>query len=238
MKEGGSAAISEVLNKFNAVDQLPLSLRAKVFAQTGNVVELAKMDFLTVEKLLYELSGMREVSSRETVVESLSKHGTEAVAVLIKYVEGNSDPYSDSSVDRAIEILGELGDIRALNELGNTIKKYPNANSRKTAFKALVKIGTPALETLSKLLRYSSNHYPYGSTGRSNDTEEVKRDAIAAIAQIEDPRVISMLQSVVSDQSQESYAKRAAAEALIRLGDTSAQQEINRQNRIIDNWFE
>ena len=230
---GGSISISKVLNKFNVCDQIPLPQRAKILAQARNVDELTKLDIVIVEKLLYELIGLFETFSRDTIVESLGKHGSEGVEPLIRYIERASS-LSDSSVNKAIEILGELKDVRALEVLGNTIKNNPIADFRPKAFKALVTIGAPALDTLSKLLNYSSFHYDYYSQSRSNDTENVRRSAINSISQIDDPQVIPILKGIISDEHRASYEKRNAADALIKLGDKSAQDEINRQNRTID----
>jgi len=128
------------------------------------------------------------------VAEVLVALGEHAVEPLLKAI-----PHFEGEAHLIAEILGEIGDSRAVPHLIELLGKSPRARVRAAAAEALGKINSAeAIPALKKALR--------------DEAWEVRSRAVNALARTGNPRVIPLLEEALKDAE---WNVRASAEAAI-----------------------
>ena len=107
---------------------------------------------------------------------------------------------------KAAGALGNIGDARAVEPLIETLKDSVH-DVRHVAAEALVKIGKPAAEPLSKTLKYEDR--VRGS--------EVRRITAMVLGKIGDARAVEWLTSTANDPKEEPIVRWEAKEALKKI---------------------
>ena len=108
---------------------------------------------------------------------------------------------------RTAETLGQIGDPRAVKPLVSLLDD-PDAHVRMQAKDAIAKIGSPAIRALTAQLKHESRL--------------VRGNAVAALAQIVDPRVVKPLVRVLGDLDR--FVQNLALVALVGLGEMGTEQ--------------
>lgn len=108
---------------------------------------------------------------------------------------------------RTAETLGQIGDPRAVKPLVRLLDD-PDPHVRMQAKEAIAKIGKPAIGTLVTQLKHESRL--------------VRGNAVAALAQIRDPRAVKPLVRVLGDLDR--FVQNLALVALVGLGETGTEQ--------------
>jgi HEAT repeat protein len=143
-----------------------------------------------------------------------------------------------SAVRRAAaRALGQVGDPRAVEPLIATLEHWGDADVRKAAAEALVKIGAPAVEPLIAALKDEVERVrkaaaetlvkigapavePLIAAWRDSSNWHVRQAAVGALGQIGDARAVKPLIGALKNRDE--YMRKAAAWALGQIGDPRA----------------
>jgi len=120
-------------------------------------------------------------------------------------IEALNDKYGDFRLEAA-RALGKIGDSRTVEPLIDALKDEDSYYVRRGVVEALVKIGEPAVDLLTKALK--------------DEDWRVRSSAANALGNIRDARVVGPLIEALKDKN--SYVRMRAAEALGKIGDSRA----------------
>lgn len=157
---------------------------------------------------------------RNRAVENLCIIGPPAVPFIIDVLK-----VDDSSwCTRAADTLGEIGDPRAVepliacfnNPLSNSLRETRN-DVRKRVRLALVKIGTPAFETLSAFLM-----------DKDSDEWEVKLECLRALGEFGGERAVESLIAFLLNEDEDSeFLVEECCYLLVKIGDNRAVEPLS-----------
>jgi len=102
-------------------------------------------------------------------------------------------------------MLGRMGDLRAIEELGMALYDLHD-EVRKAAGEALAKFGAPTVDIFIEALKHPE--------------AEVREDAVAALSKIQDARVVPLLVEMLHDPVRD--VRKQALQALAELRDQRA----------------
>jgi HEAT repeat protein len=129
---------------------------------------------------------------------------TREVEPLTKALRVRNSPF----LEKTLEALGKTGDVRAIEPLNKILEEEDERRHiREKAVEALAEIGSPAIESLIKVL---------------GDTYwQVREKAVESLGNIGDPRVVEPLIHELEDEKRNPVQGKAA-EILGKIGDTRA----------------
>jgi HEAT repeat protein len=133
-------------------------------------------------------------SAAADLLDAIKNMGAAAVEPLIEALQDR-----EGTVRRyAARVLGEMGDLRAIEELGMTLYDL-HVEVGRVAAEALAKFGAPAVDILTEAL--------------SHPEAAVRDNAASALAKIQDVRVVPLLVEMLRDPDRE-----VARQCVLALG--------------------
>ena len=168
-----------------------------------------------VMPLLYVLNDKNEnYKLRLACADALGRIGSSyAVTPLINLVSDDEEK-SMYLRESAAKALGMLGDIRAIAPLANIIESKNGLFDRFTFLKERI------VESLGKLGKYGDEKSIHAlKTALEDDVPCVRIGAIEALSEIDDDRVVSLIEKMLDDENED--VARAAVFALYELLGTS-----------------
>ena len=172
-----------------------------------------------VGALLDVVKNSQDADARSRAVETLGQIGSKQTGPHLGKLLQDND-LEDRIKYEIVEALGKIGDPDLIETL---IQAMANGDPvmRFRAGRALVRMGSPAVEELARLLQEHPN-------------EDVRRSSAEALVQIGDARAAPILIAALHDDN--NLVRKAATEALGKLKDSRAVAPLC-ETLEADNWF-
>jgi HEAT repeat protein len=175
------------------LDDPLIAVRQSAARALGGTKHPAALPFL-MEALRDSSWWFEQESAAADLLDAIKNMGAAAVEPLIEALQDR-----EGTVRRyAARVLGEMGDLRAIEELGMTLYDL-HVEVGRVAAEALAKFGAPAVDILTEAL--------------SHPEAAVRDNAASALAKIQDVRVVPLLVEMLRDPDRE-----VARQCVLALG--------------------